>query len=108
MSARPSTSLAARFSSKRSLTKGSGNRDADKPAFALGGEFQAASDIFTSQLREIRNDLRLRHARRQIGKHIAHGKARAAHARLTEAHLRINDYAITVFHVRQIAGAIGK
>ena len=63
----------------------------DGPALAFGGVGETSPDVVARHLRKIGQNLRLRHATRQIAQDVANRDARASNARLTKSDGRIRS-----------------
>ena len=73
-------------------------RERAKPALPFGGVGEASADVVARQLGEIRQNLRLRHAARQIAEDIANRNAGTSNARLAKSDGRIHSDSVEQVH----------
>jgi len=79
----------------------SGCRYRQGATLSLGGVGEAGSDVVSLDLREVRQDLSLGHARRKPAEDVADGNPRATDAWLAKADLRIHDDPLEETHKRK-------
>ena len=107
MSASASHNSSDNGSSKKSRGISGGGR-AEGAALALGRIGQASSHVVDRQLREISQNLSLRHASRQVAQDVAYGNTGASNARLTKSDGRIHGDSVEKIHncsLRQLPSA---
>jgi hypothetical protein len=69
---------------------------------------QTRQDVFAGEVREVGEDLLLRHPRGQIGEHVVHGDAHPVDARLTAALSGLDGDDAFVRHVVILLGNVGR
>lgn len=80
----------------------SGGRDTQCATFALSGVGQARPDVFSSELREFRQDLIFRHPARQVPEDVTDRDASAPDAGLAESHIRRDRDALQATHTPSV------
>src|SRR6267142_505270 len=94
MSANERGSRGERFWSNSSFMFG----ETDELALAVGGERQAGLNIFGGEVREVRENLRLAHAAREVFQHVRYRHARSANSRFPAALARFDADDLAVIH----------
>ena len=75
-------------------------------ALAVGSKRQTGFNIFSREVREVRQNFRFGHAAGKVFEHIRHGHSRSANSRFAAALTRFDGNDLAIIHVAMITKRI--
>ncbi len=78
-----------------------------EPALGIGGENKAGQDVLFLKIREVGQDLFVRHTGRKVAEDIVHRDPHTPDARLPASHIRIYRYTLPVVHIQSLRRGVG-